>query len=901
MSLFPAYANKDVSPIPEDFDFEGQVDWQQDATNSREAFLLASDDDDTGAPRVQTEQSPPHPLQQEDFYLDTKLDRGNLRVSTLYYPGRPQYNARSREERRPRKQRARRYFDAAPAAAAAAATDVGDDAEIAARVASFRRMLADTPQDVDLWLRFIDFQERWRGGGAALAAAAEAAARRPRARLLRRRRGALRRRHLAPPERAAALRDDIAAEKSPQIKLELWLQLLEALACSSTTTGPPAIYAAARAALADTRACPRAYPHVLYAYGETLRFAGLWEQLVLLLELVLAMSFPPSDAFPTRPQPARDADVERRLLAAEDEAIASGLPLSAVWVRVESARAAAHWRPARGDAAAAAAAAADPQRAPLPADVAELLQPAGGERARFLLLAQALRLAQVPALPAAGCTRRALCAGGAGGAEALLALVRAARRLPAHPARAARPAAAAAALAACVDPPHYFVDDAGYLSWVGALWEAACGWAAGARRTALLCWRLRWLHALMLLVDPEEESGRAELRRMRGEARAALRRHAAGAALPFAQFARLELVAGAPQHARRAARLALRAALRDAAAPPPHRLYAARVAAELSEPGCGAWATACAALGRAAPSDDELQRAPPADLLAAAYGECERRCEELERSFAVREPETEGDDDDDVEEDEDDDEAAAFLPGDGEWAAARVALAGAARRRELEARLLTMAPSEYATASAERYYEQSACALALAAAAEHRAAAAARALAPRFPHNGLLALMSEGAPLWACGGGAAARRGPAAWLAALLPPLLRAPPARWTPAEARRVARLSRDAAASGACGALPLALRLDAEARVERPAPARALYAALDAAPLHKWLYVRGAQWCGGEAAALADVLLDRQLRLHALRDELEPPAPAPAPALAPASPAQRDRSPLRCTTEHE
>lgn len=36
------------------------------------------------------------------------------------------------------------------------------------------------------------------------------------------------------------------------------------------------------------------------------------------------------------------------------------------------------------------------------------------------------------------------------------------------------------------------------------------------------------------------------------------------------------------------------------------------------------------------------------------------------------------------------------------------------------------------------------------------------------------------------------------------------------------------------------------------------------------QWLYVRGAAWCGGEAAALADALLERALRLHALPDEL-------------------------------
>ena len=44
------------------------------------------------------------------------------------------------------------------------------------------------------------------------------------------------------------------------------------------------------------------------------------------------------------------------------------------------------------------------------------------------------------------------------------------------------------------------------------------------------------------------------------------------------------------------------------------------------------------------------------------------------------------------------------------------------------------------------------------------------------------------------------------------------------------------------------------------------------------QWLYVRGAAWCGGEAGALADALLERALRLHVLPDELTPLTPTVA-----------------------
>ncbi|CAH0719733.1 unnamed protein product, partial [Brenthis ino] len=99
-------------------------------------------------------------------------------------------------------------------------------------------------------------------------------------------------------------------------------------------------------------------------------------------------------------------------------------------------------------------------------------------------------------------------------------------------------------------------------------------------------------------------------------------------------------------------------------------------------------------------------------------------------------------------------------------------------------------------------------------------------------------------------------------------------------AEAEALARAARRATRGGGArrGAALWAARLEAEARAPAPRVAAALYAALDAAPAHKWLYVRGAAWCGGDAAALADALLERSLRLHALPDELAP-APAPAP----------------------
>lgn len=132
----------------------------------------------------------------------------------------------------------------------------------------------------------------------------------------------------------------------------------------------------------------------------------------------------------------------------------SGLPLSARWVRVERARAAAHWRPVR-----AGEAPLDPQRAPLAPDVADLLLPVAAPGELLQLSVRLLQLAKVPLLPAVQWT--AHLGGAQDGGEALLPLLLEARTLPpAHPARVP-PALAPRLLTLLLDPPHYFSDDTG--------------------------------------------------------------------------------------------------------------------------------------------------------------------------------------------------------------------------------------------------------------------------------------------------------------------------------------------------------------------------------------------------------------------------------------------------------
>ncbi|XP_028158724.1 uncharacterized protein LOC114351644 [Ostrinia furnacalis] len=154
MSLFPAYALEDAESCTD-------VQGMQEMSPACEASLLASDDEAPPPRSPPPPPPPPPPSFRDTFYLDPKSDYGNLRVSTLYYPGRPQYASRSSAALGAAGgaggaggagARKRRYFEAR-------APEPGPLAdELAPRLAAFRAMLADTPTDVDLWLQFIRFQ-----------------------------------------------------------------------------------------------------------------------------------------------------------------------------------------------------------------------------------------------------------------------------------------------------------------------------------------------------------------------------------------------------------------------------------------------------------------------------------------------------------------------------------------------------------------------------------------------------------------------------------------------------------------------------------------------------------------------------------------------------------------------
>ncbi|CAK1555055.1 unnamed protein product [Leptosia nina] len=845
MALFPAYVdakNSDVNcpPIAGD-KVRDTIFGPCEVPEALEVQLLASDTEDevSSVKGYMLSCGQAEIIPSQDFYFDRTLDRGNLRVSTLYYPGRPQYsydkaNTIGRKSKHDEK-RWERYFSKR--------IYEESDMSTAERSISYRKLLTDMPDDLQLWESYIDFQEVCNNMQGALDAVRHAVCKIPESFRLRRRQLTLLRAVFPHRQYLQEIRDMIAAETRSYVRIELWAQLI-----ASVGEEPEAVL---RAALSDTVAQSAAAPFFIYAFGSYLRTAGLWERLVLAIELLVAMNFPAA-ARAARPfPPPRHLDVDDRLLRLEDELMNSGLPRHAVWTRVERARAGAHWCPKPRDDI-------DPQRAPLPHDVADLLIPLVGSVRLLHLAVRLLLLAKVPMIPSTEAWSRV--AGEVyGTAEGLLSL--------AYAHHSSTDAVHFAKLLEMLtDPPHYFSDDTGFAGWVAGLWEACCAGCEGPAREALLCWRLRWLHARLTLIATDGPGGAATLR---SEARGVLKRLAQSSPLAFAEFARLEAsVDGGAERAIAAATHALRAVIADPDRPTVDALYVARAVGEVVGAEAGECALVHAVLRRTPPP--KLQ-APDDSLRLTALRTCEERCAALEESFNDR-----------TLEPSDTAVLEALQPSVGEWARARLALATPSARYQLLQRLLNAQRQVKNTeCDALRYYEDSACEMV--ERGGNKVRDHIHALAAHFPNNAYLNLKSAFTASWRSGALSveerirklAAPRSSNSAEACLLPSLFCALRREWVPIEAEKVVRTARrvtSGAGGATCGGVVWAARLECEARAAAPRITHALLSALHHLPHDKWLHVRGAKWCGGEAESLSDALLEKQLRLHALPDELVP-----------------------------
>ncbi|XP_045490445.1 uncharacterized protein LOC110997685 isoform X3 [Pieris rapae] len=826
MSLFPAYGELVGFKEDQVSNAENRLS-SHEITEAMEVQLLSSDvEEDTVAHDRSCKPLLQPTLSSDDFYLDCKVDYGNLHVSTLYYPGRPQYNYTnsgtigSKQSKKDEKKRWKRYFSK---------EIIDESGSLTERLIAYRKLLAETPDDLQLWEAYIDFREVCESVEGALEAVREAAGRLPDSVRLRERlfdlmQTALPRRRATP----GGPHGDVGQTRRGRGGGGRG---------DGHGAGGPGRLRSTPGRLATTAARLRARP----AFGGALGEAGAGHRAARGHEPSLARL--PARAFRRRrgratsarprgrgrPQRiARRRGVDARGASAGRGPLAPGRP-SRVGRR-PAARAPAG---RRGGPATAHRRRRRPRRPRGAAAVARQGAPATGDGGGGAGARRAGRYGGGPARALGGAGpagRRAVDGGRSGGARRSAALLRRRHR----------------------------VRQLG----VGAVG----GVLLGVRRQPARGSRL--LAAAMVAGAAAGRAAGPPRRASRAATPGTRRSEAVGG--DFADGVRRVRAAGGGRGARRGRR-GRRGEGEGGGSACPARRHRRRRRAPRGRALRGQGDERSVRSGSRRVRDGVRGAAPPAAASrAAALSACEQRCAELERRLG------------ETTEEETTDLTSFLRPSSTEWARARVALASPARRRELLARLLH-AQADVANTEGEalRYYEETASELVrrgAAAGAEHR-------LARLFPGNAHLNLASASARRtpsvqWRLSA-VAPPRSPTAALASLLPTFLRASHRDWPPVETARAVRAARRAtggAGGVASGGAAWAARLEAEARAADPKTKRALLTALQLTPHDKWLHVRGARCCGEEAEVLADALLEKQLRLHALPDELRsldgPPA---------------------------
>ncbi|XP_077293910.1 nuclear exosome regulator NRDE2 [Arctopsyche grandis] len=390
----------------------------------------------------------------EDFYIDKRIDYGNLRVSTLYNPARPQYDRKKKllgicaySNPKKRKRGADRYYNTKiidqsqnidktqPKSSKKrshkqnedfieiedSGISWGDeriDKDLVEKTTNFNKYLNDNPYDVDMWLQFVKFQEDrlafdvFNHRVASKATAKNLCCSKQLSILdaalkhnfnsmeLLCKKVKLSEQSMANDQYLSMLKQLIG---TPDLQLGLlnraWLWYVDAVQCSmalSSVSSVKEIYAAALKALTKAMKEKYAVSHVdiTYRLGLFLRQAGLWEQLWMLIKMNIEINLAATNTegscnFESLVTQVNDKD----LIDEENKIISSGLPMHEIWSRIELLRSKLQWLPSTIESD-------DPQRIVFSTDFADFIKPVSQKANMFAMTVNILRLLKIPLLPA---------------------------------------------------------------------------------------------------------------------------------------------------------------------------------------------------------------------------------------------------------------------------------------------------------------------------------------------------------------------------------------------------------------------------------------------------------------------------------------------------------------------
>ncbi|CAG9832762.1 unnamed protein product [Diabrotica balteata] len=295
-------------------------------------------------------------------------------------------------------------------------TGFKQEQELSEKTGFFNSYLTGKPEDINVWLEYINFQDTvhqfeksYRKGSIAkaqrvlgerkLSILDKALMSNPYSEKLHRERLNIAVVTFPSDELQIYLRDLVEKDKSNII---LWQGYIEATQCSMSHCSTPevlSLYTKCLSTLHQLRQTNIMERHLLeecilkmlYQCGLFMKQAGLFEQLWTLLRMYLELNLSPNNSSRFH---ILSEFAESQLMELEDIIFASNLPLHELWLRTEKLREACHWLPSVDDEKCE-----DPQRIVLTDDVVQLIHPITMPGNIFKMSATIFSLLKIPLLP----------------------------------------------------------------------------------------------------------------------------------------------------------------------------------------------------------------------------------------------------------------------------------------------------------------------------------------------------------------------------------------------------------------------------------------------------------------------------------------------------------------------
>ncbi|XP_049937954.1 nuclear exosome regulator NRDE2 [Schistocerca serialis cubense] len=371
----------------------------------------------------------------EDFYEDKCPNKGFLKVDTLYKPAVPVYKCNHHKalgklpSRKAKKRNYRYYLYCLDEENSQAENWKGvsscekQESEIMSKTEEYNVALTKNPNDVDMWIQYVNYQEvvhqferAYRGvhgkGTMAerqLSIIDRALALNPGNKQLVRKRVTIAESSLSAD---VASRQIEALLSTQPTSIELWRGFVRTTQWSMALCSAPGVlnlYIKATQQLHQSRRgapasqtppAERAIIDLVLDCGLFLRQAGLWEHVWLLVQAYLTLNL----ITPTTKYFELKSDVsEDDVMTEEMKVMRSQLPLMTLWARVERIREDAHWLPVSDSEESE-----DPQRHVTGEDIAGMVHPITEPMLNFRLIAVCISLLKVPLLPCRDCWVRLL-------------------------------------------------------------------------------------------------------------------------------------------------------------------------------------------------------------------------------------------------------------------------------------------------------------------------------------------------------------------------------------------------------------------------------------------------------------------------------------------------------------